>query len=137
MRLLVAIGFMLLVALSACARPGDSSVPSGAREVSVAGRYELSTPGGTIGTIMSIARCGSRLYVADTANRIHRIDLQSSRIESPIVDSTLMPLALAADCDRGRVWAISPKPRGQGLRAVAFDLEGGSAVKEFAVDRPC
>ena len=46
-------------------------------------------------------------------------------------------MALAADCERNRVWAISPKPRGHGLRAVAFDLASGSPTRELNITVPC
>lgn len=59
------------------------------------------------------------------------------RVESPIDDSTLMQMALAADCSRNRVWAISPKPRGHGLRAVACDLASGSPTRELSIPVPC
>jgi hypothetical protein len=65
------------------------------------------------------------------------LNLQDGHEESPIEDGSLLPMALAADCDRGRVWAISPKPRGRSLRAVAFDVASGSMIKEFGIDVPC
>lgn len=58
-------------------------------------------------------------------------------MESPIDDSTLMPMALAADCDRDRIWAISPKPRSRGLRAIAFDVASGSPTRELNIEAPC
>ena len=43
---------------------------------------------------MSIARCGDILYLGDTDSRIHRLNISSGRVESPIDDGTLLPLAL-------------------------------------------
>lgn len=131
---IVGVGF--LIAFSACATPPTPPVTEPV-EAKIVGRYELSAPASTVGTITSIVRCGDILYLADTASRIHRLNMSSGRVESAIDDSTLMPMALAADCDRDRVWAISPKPRGHGLRAVAFDLASGSPTRELNIPVPC
>ena len=126
----------MLIAVSGCATP-PAPTPTPPVEATVVGRYELRAPGATVGTIMSIARCGDILYLGDTDSRIHRLNISSGRVESPIDDGTLLPLALAADCDRGRVWAISPKPRSRGLRAVAFDTSSGSPTRDLNIDTPC
>lgn len=129
------IGVWISMALSACATPPSPATQP--VEAKIVGRYELTVPGATVGTILSIVRCDDILYLGDAASRIHRLNMLSGRVESPIEDSTLMPMALAADCDRNRVWAISPKPRGHGLRAVAFDSTSGSATRELEVPVPC
>ena len=58
-------------------------------------------------------------------------------MDAAIEDSTLLPMALAADCDRRRVWAISPRPRSRGVRAIAFDVSSGSATREVNIETPC
>lgn len=132
------IGLLLVMTGVACATPQTptaSTTQSGG--IKIDARYILSTPSGTVGTIMSIVRCGPVIYLADAASRIHRLNVQDGHQEAPIEDRSLLPMALAADCDRGRVWAISPKPRGQSLRVVAFDVTSASPVKEFAIEVPC
>jgi hypothetical protein len=131
---LIAIG--LVATIAACASP-PAPTPTPSVEAKIVGRYGLTAAGTTVGTIMSIVRCGDVLYLGDTASRIHRLNISSGRVESPIEDGTLMPMALAADCDRNRVWAISPKPRGHGLRAVGFDLASGTATRELEIPVPC
>jgi hypothetical protein len=77
------------------------------------------------------------LYLGDVTSRIHRIDMVAGRVEPPIDDSSVLPMSLAADCDRNRIWAISPLPRGRGLRAVAFDIGSGKQTGEVAIPIPC
>jgi hypothetical protein len=126
----------VLVLIVGCASP-PAPTPTLPIEAKIVGRYELKVPGTTVGTITSIVRCGDILYVGDNANRIHRLNISTGRVESPIEDWTLLPMALAADCDRGRVWVISPKPRSRGLRAVAFEVSSGSATRDLNVETPC
>jgi hypothetical protein len=132
-RILGAVG---LLALTSCA---SSSTPAATPpvEAKVVARYSLTAAGGTIGTITSIVRCGSRLYLGDVETRIHRIDLSTGRVETPLEDGSILPMALASDCERNRIWAISPLPRGGGLRAVAFDLGSGKRAGELAIPVPC
>jgi hypothetical protein len=106
-------------------------------EAQVVARYPLTAADGSIGTVMSIVRCGSTLYVGDTDSRIHRIDIATGRVAAPLADASMMPLALAADCGRNRVWAISPLPRGRGLRAIPFDTETGKQAEAISVPTPC
>ncbi len=132
-------GTAVLIALAACtASPAPAvSPPAQPVEAAIVGRYTLTSQGATVGTITSIVRCGDTLYLGDVASRIHRLNIATGRVEPPIDDSSLLPMALAADCDRGRVWAISPKHRGRGLRAVAFDISSGSPVRELDIPGTC
>ena len=136
MRALLIAGVGFLTTIFACARPrAPPNTPSVAAKI--VGRYELTSQGATVGTITSIVRCGDILYLADVATRIHRLNMSSGRTESPIDDSTLMPMALAADCERSRIWAVSPNSRGPGLRAVAFESGSGSPIRELNIPVPC
>lgn len=134
MRTIRIVGLGFLITFSGCATPPVAEPV----EAKIVGRYKLTAPGATIGTITSIVRCGDILYLADTETRVHRLNMSSGHVESPIEDSTLMPMALAADCERNHLWVISPRPRGQdGLRAVAFDLASRSRTRELNIPVPC
>lgn len=132
MRILIAVA---LLALCSCARP--SSSPAEPVHAEITGRYALTVPGGTVGTITSAVRCGTTLYLGDVESRLHRLDLSDGRVLSPLIDDTVLPMAVAADCERGNVWVVSPFPRGGGVRAIAFDIESGKAVREWSIATAC
>lgn len=131
MRSVCALAFLAVVG---CSSPPAPAAPVEARVLS---RHLLSVPGETIATVTSVARCGSTLYAADTDSRIHRVDLATGQPMPPFVDPSIMPMALAADCERNRVWAISPLPRGTGLRVLAIDAVSGRPALEHQVPVPC
>jgi len=131
MRTLIAVA---LLALCSCARP--SSSPAEPVRAEVTGRYALTVPGGTIGTITSAVRCGTTLHLSDVG-RLHRLDLTDDRVLPSLIDDTVLPMALAADCARGRVWVVSPLPRGRGLRVIAFDLQSGKPLREVSIATAC
>ena len=77
------------------------------------------------------------LYLGDTESRIHRIDIETGVVAAAIDDDAVLPMALAADCERNRIWAISPEPRGRGLRAIAFGLATGRRERELKIPVRC
>ena len=135
-RLVALLGLVAAVACTSPSSPGASGTQT-PTEAQIVARCPLTVSGGTIGTIMSVARCGSMLYVADTDSRIHRIDTATGQLATPLADGSMMPLALAADCQRNRVWAVSPLPRGRGLRVIPFDTETRTQAKEMSISTPC
>ena len=110
----------LTASVTTCHRGGEQANPD------VALRWELHDDGG-IGLISSLVRCGPLAYLADFQQKIRRLDLAQRRT-LPTLNLEGPPFALAADCERRRLFVVYPPSRGN-MEVHEIHAESGTAVR--------
>ena len=127
MAVLICVG-ALLPGCGEAAGPAKSSGPSSRLAVRLDG-----TTFDPVGTVLSVVRCGPVVYLATQESKIRPVDIVRQR-PLPVLDVDVLPMALAADCNRRLLYAVSPVRRGAARTIVAaIDANTGTIVQQHDV----
>src|SRR5688572_29314187 len=122
--------FLALLALLALAASVTTCHRGEQANPNVALRWELHDDGG-IGLISSVVRCGPLAYLADFQQKIRPLDLALRR-SLPAMNLEGPPLALAADCERRRLFVVYPPSRGN-MEVHEIHAESGTVVRRHVL----
>ncbi len=115
--------FGLLWGCGQAAAPAKTSGPQSRLAVRLDG-----TTLNPVGIVLSVVRCGPVVYLATLVSKIRPVDIFRQQ-PLPVLEVDVLPMALAVDCSRKLLYAVSPVSRTAARTIVAtIDASTGSAV---------